>query len=59
MFSWAMQRGIVEASPVAAVRPPGREVARDRVLAPDELAALGGIGGIGGTVPTGRAAYSP
>jgi integrase len=40
LFGWALERDIVDASPVAAVRAPTREVARDRVLRPDELAAV-------------------
>jgi integrase len=38
MLAWAVDRGIIEASPAAGVRAPGAEVARDRVLAPGELA---------------------
>jgi integrase len=37
LFSWAAERGYVEASPAAVVKPPGREVSRDRVLADDEI----------------------
>lgn len=40
LFSWAVERGILEASPVAAVRAPGQEMARDRVLTDDELRAF-------------------
>jgi integrase len=40
LFGWALERDIVTASPVAGIRAPTREVARDRVLEPDELAAL-------------------
>jgi hypothetical protein len=40
MLSWAVDRGIIEASPAAGVRAPGAEVARDRVLAAGELAAV-------------------
>jgi integrase len=40
MFSWSVGRGLLEASPMAGMRAPGREVARDRLLEPDELAAV-------------------
>jgi hypothetical protein len=40
MFNWCVERGILEASPVAAIKPPGRETSRDRVLDYDELAAV-------------------
>lgn len=40
MFSWAVERGIIEASPAADVRAPGQETARDRVLTDDEVAAF-------------------
>jgi integrase len=40
LFGWAMERDIIPASPVAGIRAPTREVARDRVLEPDELAAV-------------------
>ncbi|MGA8690882.1 MAG: tyrosine-type recombinase/integrase [Methyloceanibacter sp.] len=37
LFSWAIQRGIVAASPVAGVTPPVAEKARDRILTGDEI----------------------
>ena len=40
MFSWAVERGIIEASPAANVKAPGQETARDRVLTDDELRAF-------------------
>jgi integrase len=41
LFNWAcFDRGIVEASPVAGVRAPTRERARDRVLNDDEIKAI-------------------
>jgi integrase len=40
MFSWAVERGIIDASPVAKVRAPGQEAARDRVLTDDEVRAF-------------------
>jgi Arm DNA-binding domain len=33
LFGWALERDIITASPVAGIRAPTREVARDRVLA--------------------------
>jgi integrase len=40
MLSWAVERGIITASPAAGVGAPGGEETRDRVLAPGELAAV-------------------
>ncbi len=40
MFSWAVERGVIEASPVADVRAPGQETSRDRVLSDDEVRAF-------------------
>jgi integrase len=40
MFSWAVERGILEASPAAGVRAPGQERARDRVLTDAEVRAF-------------------
>jgi integrase len=40
MFNWCVERSILEASPVAAIKPPGRETSRDRVLDDSELAAV-------------------
>ena len=40
LFRWAVERGIIEASPVAAVKAPAPETARDRVLTDDELRAF-------------------
>ena len=36
-FNWCIERGYVEASPVAGIRPLAREETRDRVLSDDEL----------------------
>jgi integrase len=48
LFNWALQRGIIEATPVALVEMPGPEHERERTLAPDEIrsvwAAAGGLG---------------
>ena len=40
LFSWAIQRGIIEASPVASVKPPAVEQPRDRVLNDAEIVAF-------------------
>lgn len=40
LFGWAVERDILEMSPVAGVKAPAPERARDRVLADDELRAF-------------------
>ena len=40
LFSWAVERGIIEASPAANVKAPGQEQARDRVLTDGEVTAF-------------------
>ena len=40
MFGWALSRDLVPANPCTAVRAPGKETRRDRVLSVDEIAAL-------------------
>jgi integrase len=37
MCSWAVERGLIEASPCAGIKAPAAEKARDRVLVDDEL----------------------
>ncbi len=37
MFNFAIARDIVDATPVAMVKPPSKENQRDRVLSPDEI----------------------
>jgi integrase len=39
-FNWCLERGILETSPAANVKPPGREVSRDRVLSDDEIRSV-------------------
>src|SRR4051812_5856976 len=39
-FVWAVERGIIDASPIAGIRPPSPEVSRDRVLSDAELVAV-------------------
>ncbi|WP_246685332.1 site-specific integrase [Methylobacterium sp. WL103] len=38
-FAWTVERGILEASPMAGLKPPSPEVSRDRVLTDVELVA--------------------
>jgi integrase len=38
--SWAIERGLIENNPCAAIKAPAAETARDRVLNDDELAAV-------------------
>jgi integrase len=40
MFGWAPSRDIIPANPCSAVKAPGKETRRDRVLSADEIAAL-------------------
>ena len=40
LFNWALQRGIIEATPIALVEMPGAERRRERTLAPDEIRAV-------------------
>jgi integrase len=37
LMSWCVDRGIIEVSPVAGLKPPTKEVPRERVLSQDEL----------------------
>jgi integrase len=40
LMNWALDRGIVPVNPIAGLKPPAVEVARERVLADHELAKL-------------------
>jgi integrase len=40
LFNWCLERGILETSPAANIKPPGREVSRDRVLSDDEIRSV-------------------
>ncbi len=40
LFSWAVERSILDASPVAGIKAPARETSRDRVLTDAELVAV-------------------
>ncbi|MDI4655364.1 tyrosine-type recombinase/integrase [Xanthobacter autotrophicus] len=39
LFAWCLDRGSIEVNPVAALKAPAKEVARDRVLTDDEIVA--------------------
>jgi len=39
-FGWCMERGILEASPVAGIKRPAKERSRDRILNHEELTAI-------------------
>jgi integrase len=39
-FGWAVERGLLEVSPMASLKPPSAEAHRDRVLSDDELRAV-------------------
>lgn len=40
LFNWSVDRGILDASPAAGVKPPASVKSRDRVLSDDELSAV-------------------
>ncbi len=40
LFAWAVERGVIDASPAQKVKPVGKEGSRDRVLTDDELRAF-------------------
>ncbi|QXT39432.1 tyrosine-type recombinase/integrase [Gymnodinialimonas ceratoperidinii] len=40
LMNWCVDRGMIEVSPIAALKPPSREYARDRVLTDQELIAI-------------------
>jgi integrase len=37
LFNWAIQRGVITASPAAGIKPPLAEQSRDRILTDDEI----------------------
>lgn len=39
-FAWTLERGILEASPMAGLKPPSPEISRDRILTDAELVAV-------------------
>ena len=40
LCGWAVERGVLNTNPCTGIRPPADEIARDRILSDDELAAL-------------------
>ena len=40
LFNWALQRGIIEATPIALVEMPGAEHKRERTLWADEVRTI-------------------
>ncbi|UXX83032.1 tyrosine-type recombinase/integrase [Roseovarius pelagicus] len=40
LMSWSVERGIIDASPIAGMKPPSKEKPRERVLSDDELGVL-------------------
>jgi integrase len=39
-FNWAVERDLIYASPAAGIKPPAKEISRERTLTRDELAAI-------------------
>jgi integrase len=40
LFNWCIERGIIEKSPILGLKPPTKEVSRERALSDDEVARL-------------------
>lgn len=40
MFNWTVERGVVEASPIVGLKPPTKEISRERAPEDDEIARL-------------------
>lgn len=40
LMSWSVERGMIDASPIAGMKAPAKETPRERVLSDDELCAL-------------------
>ena len=40
LMSWSVERGIIDTSPIAGMKPPSKEKPRERVLSDDELCML-------------------
>lgn len=40
LFNWCVERGIVEASPIVGLKPPTKEISRERILENDEIVRL-------------------
>ena len=37
LYNWSMERGVIDHNPTTGLKPPGKEVARDRILTDDEI----------------------
>lgn len=40
LFNWCLERGIIEASPIIGLKPPTKEISRERALNDDEVVRL-------------------
>ncbi len=40
LMGWCVERGMIDANPIAGMKPPSKEKSRERVLTDDELGAL-------------------
>ena len=40
LFNWCVERGVVEASPIVGLKPPTKEISRERTLEDDEVSRL-------------------
>lgn len=40
LFNWCLERGVIEASPIVGLKPPTKELSRERTLEDDEVARL-------------------
>jgi len=59
LFSWAIARGLADASPIAHIRLPAmRETPRDRVADPDELGRLLEVLPLADQIPLALAGYA-
>ena len=43
VFAWALDRGVIDTHPLIGLRPPSREMSRDRVLTDNQLSQLWGL----------------
>ena len=55
LMNWALDRGMIEVNPIAGLKPPHRERARERVISDEDLACLMAAAEIEG-YPLGEAA---
>lgn len=40
LFNWCLERGVIEASPIVGLKPPTKEISRERTLEDDEIVRL-------------------